>query len=259
AEANVWMSQYRFPRVTRTDADGRFSFDAVDTGPVQVVARKAGYALGGTEGQCIDDIDIEVVLGTPDPTRLRIINTRFEPVAGARLKSLEINDRFTVQAEDLVEYGFPSRRSDDEGFLTIPDLPQYAFVSIAVSHPQYTDGKLPALPAGIELDFPMPDGEKLRGRVTDHEGRGVSRARVSVYRARQDGGSYEITEVLTGPEGFFSALAPPGIYSIAARHPEHAMPLPRSIEVSAMADNVVDITMPAPHRIYGKALDSEDD
>lgn len=259
AGANVWLSQHRVPHVTRADAEGRFSFDGVATGLVQVVARKEGYALGGTEGECIDDIEIEVVLGEPIPTRLRIINTRYEPVPGARLKYLNVNDRFTVYVEDLVEYGFPSIRSDDEGFLTIPGLPKFAFASTAVSHPRYADGQLLALPAGIdELDFPLPDGEKIRGRVSDASGQGVPRARVSVYRPTQQGSSFEITEVLTGPEGFYSAMAPPGAYYVATRHPDHAMPLPRPVEVAVGEESVVDLTLPAPHRVRGKALDTQD-
>lgn len=257
--AQVWLSQYRFPRVTAAGDDGRFTFGEVESGPVQLVARKDGLAVGGTQGQCIDDIDVAIVLDEPDPTRLRIINMRYEPIAGARLKSLVVNDRFTIAVEDLVDYGFPSVRSDDEGFLTIPDLPKRAFVSIAISHPRYVDGRLPALPVGIpNFDFPLADGAKLRGRVVTESGKGIARARVVVYRPLENGQSVQVTEEMTGPEGFFSALAPPGAYSVAARHPAYATPKPERIEVASLNDEkVVNLTMPAPHRLHGKTVDKE--
>lgn len=259
SNARVWLIVARAPSTATSDDTGRFAFADVPTGSVQLVALKEGFALGGISGQCIADTQVEIKLSPPTDTQLRVIDTRFEPIEGASLLRLELPGQFNVFVQDLTALGFPSIRSDAEGFLALPPLPLDSFVDVSIGHPAYADGTLPALPTGEDIDVPLPDGIPLAGRITDNEGAGLNRARVSVYRPREIGGPLLATEVLTGADGFYSTRVPPGKYFVAAQHPQHAMPLPKPVladEFSGQA--VLDLAMPPTHRLYGRALDNSD-
>ena len=184
--ATVWLNQQRTPRVETSDPEGRFAFGDLVAAPVDIVARKEGLALGGLHGQVIDNAEVTITLRKGGTIRLRMINTQYEPVAGARLKRLEIEGSFTVETEDLVPLGFPSVRSDSEGNLTVEDVPMGVFMGVTVSHRDYADATLPALPAGMEISMPMVKGMKLRGRITNESEDGVERARISVFRMIDD-------------------------------------------------------------------------
>ncbi len=257
AGASVWLSVSRVSSTTVTDSAGRFSFSGVPTAQTQLVAYKEGFALGGANGQCVSDSEIGITLppSTP-PARLRIVNTSFEPIEGARVRRLDIPGVFSVYIEDLVPLGFPVKRSDADGFLAFPPLPKNAFVSVVIGHASYADGVLPALPSDIELDLPLPDGIPAVGRITDPAGNGLDRARVSFYQPRELESPLLATETLTGPEGFYAAMLPPGKYFVAARHPSFAMPPPKAVLADELEGKAVaDLVMPAAHRLFGRALD----
>ncbi len=256
--AIVWLSVSRASAAAITDAAGRFSFTGVPTAQVQLIAYHGEFALGGANGQCVSDTAIDIALPpSAAATRLRIVNARFEPIEGARIRRLEIPGVFAVYIEDLVPLGFPAQRSDSEGFLTFPPLPENAFVSVTIGHPAYADGALPALPSDIELDFPLPDGIPAVGRITDAAGNGLDRARISLYQPRELDPPLLATEVLSGPDGFYSAMVPSGKYFVAAHHPKFAMPPPKAILADEIAGRAVaDLVMPAGHRLFGRALDA---
>jgi len=258
--ARVWLTVARTPSAATTDATGRFTFADVPTGSVQLVVLKEGFALGGASGKCIDDTEIELKLVPSVATRLRAINERFEPIEGASLVRLELPGVFNVFLQDLTPLGFPAARSDPEGFLTLPPLPQTAFVNVSIGHPAYADGVLPALPAGEDIDFPLPEGVPLAGRITDSTGAGVDRARVSVYRPQEIAGPLLATETLTDADGFYSTRVPAGKYFVAAQHPRHAMPTPKPVMADTLAgEAVLNLTLPAAHRLYGRALDDKNE
>lgn len=252
--AKVWLIQERIPKAAVSDAQGAFSFDAVATGPVAVFAYREGHALGAVGGQVIDDTEITFNLEEPDSIRLRTIDTDYKPVRGARLKKLVLNETVDLFMEDVVPLGFPSIRSDDNGYLTIPALAKNSFVGITVSHRDHADAALLALPVGIELDMPMLDSVTVRGRVTDESGQGVERARVSIFRLGP-AGVFEFSQNLTDPEGFFAGNVPPEAYYVAVRHPDFAMPEPMSVNLRrGVQEETLHLALPTPHRVEGVAV-----
>lgn len=254
-DATVWLSHDRAIRTSQTGAEGRFHFDNVDVGPIEVVARKEGYALGGFDGEVIGSADVSIILAEPDSIRIRVVNTKFEALEGARVKSMVVGGAFHVAVEDLTPHGFPSARSGPEGFLTIGELPKNSSTSFTISHRSYAQATIPTLPVGVDLDVPLPVGIKLRGRITNTRGEGVPRTRVSVYRLR-DGIQHEFAETLTGPEGFYTAIVPPAPYFVAARHLDYAVPYPRSIQLDLdFTEPVLDLVLPPPHRLHGTTVD----
>lgn len=258
AEANVWLSQDRSVRTGKTDARGRFRFEDVAAGPVEVVAYQAGYSLGGVMGDLLDDVDISIRLRAAASITLRVSDSLGNRLAGARVKSLVINDAFHVAVEDLVDHGFPSIRSDDDGTLVIAALPEDGHAGVIIAHRDLAEVNLPTLPAGVELPVQMPFGVKLRGRVTSPAGAGVARARVSVFR-RGVAGQREFAEVLTGPEGFYTATVPPADYLVVARHPDYAIPDPAPVTIASTDETVVRDVQLAPARaMRGTVVDRSD-
>ncbi|MBN2310849.1 MAG: carboxypeptidase regulatory-like domain-containing protein [Candidatus Hydrogenedentes bacterium] len=268
--ADVWLAQDREISKAETDMSGAFSFTEVAVGPAQVVARKEGLALGGVDVAVAGSASISIVLVEPDTATLRLVDpTQFvgqshRPVAGARIDSLFVNGAFHVPVVDLVPFGFPSHRSDDDGALTIPDLPRGGHVGLTISHRKYADAQLPYLPVGVKrhaegtgetrpFTIQMVPGLVLRGRVTDEAGQAVPRARVSAFRPAFDG-LHKFKESLTDPDGFYWATLPPGRFFVAVRHPGYAAPEPAPVELRLdnEEESVLDVTLPAAHTLRGR-------
>jgi len=250
-EATVWLIQPWAVHTTATGADGRFAFGGLTITPASAVAYKPGYAVGGCTGTLSPNLELRIRLETPDTLALRIIDRGFLPIPGARIKSMTVSGQFTVPVEMLVEQGFPSLRSGDDGALDIPMLPKGGFVQLVLSQYQYADARVAYLPVRQERQsIVLPMGIKLRGRVTDGR-QGVAGARVSVFRART-GQQVEYAEVLTDPEGFYSARVPAGEYRVAVRHPRFGMPEPVSaLLTDSDEETVVDVALPLPRVIEG--------
>lgn len=250
--AHVYLNQDRRPQTTETDADGRFHIDDLRVGRIEVVAEKTGFAVGGLEADIVGSADVQVRLLEPQETRLRVTDKRGNAVAGARVKTMFLSDAFHVSVEDLVPLGFPSYRSDAEGYLVIPDLPKGSYLSLVVQHREFADFRLVTFPVGRELSLPMSPGRSVRGRVLSNDGESVSRARVSLFRVGT-GGKREFAEVLTDPEGFFVATVEPEDYYIAVQHPDHATPPPVPVRVTAEGDEPAgEIKMLPPRYLSGR-------
>lgn len=255
-EARVWVSHDRNVFTATTDAKGQFLIKGISAGKIEVVAMKSGHALGGKEGQLLGDDFITIILDKSRDLSIPIINSRYEPVNGARLKRLFINDSFTVNAEDLVLHGFPSIRSNAEGLMVVPNMPRFGYTSMAVTHSDYAEGILPTFPISIdrEIKMMMVDGIKLRGRVANELGDGVSRARVAVAQLK-DNQQIKFTEILTDSDGFYTVSVPPARYIVAAKHEDYAVGSPVQVWLRAgLSELIADIQLLTPHRIHGRTV-----
>lgn len=257
AQATVWVSQDRAVRTTRTDADGRFTFKDVDSGPVKVIARKEGHALGGVEGYIIESLDLNIVLAQPDALHLVVTDMKIEPIEGARVKTLYINNTFHVPVEDLVLYGFPSVRSGPGGVLEITELPKGGYVSFVLSHSRHAERAMVTVPVGTEIGVPLTDGVKIRGRITNVENEGVARARVSFFRFGTSS-QREYAEVLSDSEGFYRAIVPPSDYYVTAKHIGYAIPEPVPVHAPMGPHDIfADLTLPPAHVVRGSTVDTD--
>ena len=257
ADASVWLSEDRNVRKTTTDSSGAFSFGPVSAGMIEIAAYKSGYALGGTEGYLIEDMEIGIVLRSPETIRLRAVDKSLQAIEGAYVVSLFVDDRFHIQVEDLVPHGFPSRRSDASGLIEIDYIPRRGGASVTLAHRRYAHASLPTLPSGSILDVPLSSGLNVRGRVVDESGRGVEHTRVSVFRIRA-GKQQEFDEPITDREGFYAAVVSPAEYYVAARHRAHGIPQPVKVNVRVDGENrVSDIILPAPRALRGSVADTD--
>lgn len=255
-DAQVWVSRNREVHTIKSNAQGKFKVDNLEPGKVSIVAYKEGLSFGGKEIRFLGDEVWTVVLDNSKDLKQRIINTRYKPIEGARLKSITIGHRFTIQAEDLIDHGFPSLVSDKSGIMTIPDMPRFGVISVTVSHPNYADSILPTFPVGTNVDLVMTDGIKLRGRITNKDGAGVERSRVSLFKV-YGGRNQKYTEVMTDKDGFYTINAPPARYFVAARHPKYAIPKPAGVWLRAGSEEVIqDLTLSPAYFVHGKTLSS---
>lgn len=254
AEANVWLVQERVARSTKADASGQFTFSDVAVGPVDVVARHEGRALGGYTGFVMGDGEISITLAESDKLTLRILDQMHRPIAGARIAGIRINNTFNVPVEDLVEKGFPLLRSNDEGLLVIDALPRECTVQFTVVHLDYVDTGVPFLPLlKTGQDIIMSPGLELRGRVTA-DGKAVARARVALY-AETNKGILPVTEVLSDAEGAYCARVPEDAYQLVVRHPDYATTAPVQVIVrEADREHTADVTLSPPRWISGQVI-----
>ncbi len=254
--ATVWLSQDRSVRVVETGDGGRYSFPDIDVGPTELVAYKEGLSLGGRDMQIIDSAEIPLYLYEPGSIRLKISDTTGQLLAGARITSLNVGDTFHVSVEDLTNFGFRSMRSGEDGTLVIDRLPRGGYTSFTVSHRRYASHTLPTLSVGSELAIRLRYGVRIVGRITNEKGEGVLRTRVVLSRIGT-AGQTKSAEALSGPDGFYSAMVPPGQYYVVVRNRDYAIPPPSPVELVSdpERDAVLNVTLSPPHHLRGRAVD----
>ena len=252
-KADVWLSQDRYVKHTSTDDRGVFVFSEVAAKPTEIVARKEGFSLSGTVVSIMGSGSVTLALHDPDVLRLRIKNQDYEPVSGAWLRTMFIADSFNVPVEDLVPEGFPAIRSDEEGRMTLPELPRGTHVRFIVGHRDYANASVAYLPVGgKEQTILLYPGVKLRGRVTVDD-KGVEHARVFVSRIGT-GAQRDVAETLTDKEGFYNAMVEPGEYFVSVRHTEYASPKAQhTVARLEPEQNVVNLALEHPRVIQGSA------
>ena len=255
--ANVWLSQDRVVRMTKTDDAGRFAFSGVTGRPVNLVAHKPGWAIGGYSALgVVDSGSVTITLGTPDDLRLRIVDETFGPVAGARIRSMVVNDTFCVDVDELVEAGFPSVRSQEDGLLTVSYLPSGAHVEFSVYHHKFAESHIPYLPVGRDdvQDIPLRPGVVLPGRVTNKAEQPVPAARVSLFRVI-DNRQRVFAEAVTDRDGFYKLVVRPGDYYVAVFHPEYPTPKPQAVQAHEEgAPEPADFVLPTPRSVTGRVV-----
>ena len=261
AGATVWLIQQYQVRSTESDPEGRYIFSNVEPAAIELIAHHDDYSIGGVTAYAMGPDEVDIELREPDMLELRIINESYEPIEGARLTTLGVGDQFQVSMNELADGGFPVERSDADGVLAIPYLPQGSHVAFTVSHSNYAATYIPYLPVGGQRQsIQLYPGATIRGRVTSEmDGEGVPGARVVVFQPREER-PYVADEVVADPEGFYRAVVRPGNYYVTSEAPEYAMAWP--VAVAAMPgqdENIADIELPPARYIEGKAVSENDE
>jgi peroxiredoxin len=257
-EASVWLWQPNGVQFVKTTSAGVFSFKNVASGPASIVAQHDGYALTGMDLQVLGSTSLQMQMVPESSTlTLRVIDEQSHPVSGAYIKDLYIVDRFTLHLGELADHGFPVPRTDADGVVAFPGLPNKCHVALAVYHADFAETRLPYLTVtekrqAIQL-FP---GVPLRGRVTSQDKKAVANARVVVYK-QGSGGRRDVAERSTDPEGFYAVRVTPGEYFVEVRHPKYAAPLPPSVTVADEEPATVDVSLSTPSHLRGKIVASD--
>ncbi len=236
----VWCIQQRDIQRAETDADGVFRFSDLSVAFTSIIAYKEGRALSGWSGVYWEDLPLMLIMRPAATLTMRLIDRRYNPVPGVRVKSMMLDDQFLVPVERLADHGFPMIRSDDEGHLDIPMLNSHGFAQLILTHIDHADTRVTHLPVRENRqNIVMSQGGLLRGRVTA-DGEGVANAEVSVFRPAREGVN-EYANLFTDPEGFFQVRLQLGEYQVRAAHPSYASPGPVSVNVRSH-DEATEIT-----------------
>ena len=257
--AQVWLWQEHNVKTVTSDSDGRFQFEKVETGTMQLVARKDGLALGGASRFVVGDGEQELVLGAAGQIHLKVTTPPSQaPAAGARVFAVMVNDAFVVPVEDLTAHGFPQWRSGDDGTMTLDNMPAEGFVKLNLKHVDFADTYLDFVPV---RERPTPvllePGIVARGRVAVGA-LGIANARVTVFQLGSRG-QREFARATTDSEGLFSFRATPGDYFIGVRHPDWASPAPAGITLKpGEAIELDELALIPPVRLSGSVILPDD-
>ncbi len=257
-DADVWLSRERAVTATKSGENGGFTFPNILPGILAITARKPEFALTGLSGYVFDNLNADLHMALPDTVRLRVIDHAGNPVEGARVKRLVINNAFEIFASDLAQHGFPSIRSDADGAIAILGVPQGSQVAVTLEHRRFCDLYLPYLvPHPNQHPAQLYPGEVLRGYITTPENTGLSNARVLVFR--KDGEERLLMyDVLADAEGYYRAIVSPGTYSLQVHHAEYPTPMPQEVSISdGMGEVIIDIAVPSSHAIEGTVIGPE--
>lgn len=250
--ARVWLCQDHTARHVETNEEGTFAFGSVAPRPVDLVAYKEGFSLGGQTAAVVGSGAVTLSLSEPATLTIHAKSESFEPIAGAFIRHICVSESFNVAVSDLVVDGFPPMRSDADGKLTIPALPKDGHVRFVLGHRDYADSPVAYLPVSDkEQTIVLYPGVKLRGRVTSEDGKGLPHVCVTAFRVGT-GAQRVAAEALTDPDGYYHFTVVPDDYFIAAAHPDFAPA--RSIGITAGEDekkNVADFVLQSPRVITG--------
>ncbi len=253
--AEVWAYQDWRVQREETGADGRFVFEGLDVAETGLLALKAGHAAAGALDLLYGGAEIELKLGKPEPLHLHVVGSQGLDLPGARAVWVAVPGAFGVSVEALAKHGFPDLRSDDQGNITIPWLPEKATIELRVAHYQYADSTLLLAPGEDRArEIVMLKGVSVRGRVKGPQGP-VPDARIGAFRIVEDQLT-PFTQTQSDPEGLYHLRLGKGTYLLRARQREYASPEPHPlvIESARGAAQTVDLELARPRLLEGSVV-----
>jgi protocatechuate 3,4-dioxygenase beta subunit len=213
-------SDYKPPRDTRADEQGRFEFTALEPGRYEVMGRKgalvgAGEIVGVAVAQTVDNIEVKVDRGFSISGRVKddrgkgVVNTRVSAMRDTPPWGQAARTRTNSDGSYALEGMLPGQyrlSAGDEGF-----------------GPGREKAKL--LAANLtNVDIVLLPGSKVTGRVLTAAGQPVEGARVTaMFEMSMGGGSTTATSdgTMSAADGSFELKrAWPGTMRINARHDE---------------------------------------
>ena len=257
ADATVWLNQEHAVTHRITDAGGEFLFATVPAKPATLVVRKEGLSIGGIFVPAPGIRPLTITLAEAVPFSVNIKNQSQEPITGAVLRYVVLNNTIEIECEDLTPDGFPLWISNAKGVITIPEASKGGRVGFVVGHNDFANRRVSHLPVtGSGLDILLTTGVKLRGRVTNPAGKPVPHARVLVL---QDGlGPQRVAgAAITDPEGYYHVALKPKDYTVAVSHPDYASPkvTPVKVQEETVSNetgiNVANLVLVKPRSVQG--------
>ncbi len=255
SNALVWLV-HSIQGVTKTEVnkDGQFIFSNYPPGEVTIIARDNNKKLGGCSFILMQN-ENQVVINLYDGVqqKLRVLSPNLTPISGAYIRRLWIGDKFWIPSEDIAELGYGWLRSNDNGEIVVPGMPQGGFIRIIISHVEFTDTYMPFIPVNEKksMDIILNKGTLVRGRVMKEE-KGVKDAFIV---ALQKGANRErlILPAKTDAEGLYRLRLDKGEYRIFATHPDFPNTLPKEVSISAeeQEEIVLDFAFENPLYIQG--------
>ena len=269
AEVKVWASADLSTPVRRllsrppsgdpdavSDADGRFVITGTGSGDLRrLLLRAEGFVphtLAAVPAGNDEKRPIQAVLRRGLIVDGRVLDDQGQPVADAHVAAEPVIavDQPTLPGPEA----YASMRTDEQGrfrFATLSPL-DYAFsveaAGFRASEPQTLDLRAVEGPESPSpLVFALERGAVLHGRITNDRGEPVADARVLVSRVAgttDAEGRYRVDGLDPGPQ--LARIVHPA-YRAAER----------PVEIVGLEPHVLDVELPAGHRIFGRTVDPE--
>lgn len=181
----------------RTDRDGRFALAGLPRGEAEINIVAGGYVPLESE---------PVAVPVPDPAA----ELTFVLQRGALLEGRVATSDSRAVAGAKIAVGSVAALSDDEGFYALAGVaPGRSEIELAHPHYARVHKRRNLVEGANRLDFELPAGQEVTGRVVDERGTPVAGARVRLrsdsrfgfreYRARsRDDGGFRLAPVADG-------------------------------------------------------------
>jgi len=200
------------PLRTRSDPSGRFRFDALPTGTLEVRARASGYRSAELNG-------VEVVAAVP-----RQVELVLQPATGLFGRVLDADGAGVPQAYVVLALRgrWKVLRTDADGGFGWTEAPDQLLDATAVT-PQHRASAKQAVRRGEEAILRLGPGGYIEGRVVDSAGAPISRFSIGVESFQVDGLApygklaYRPQDVARSDGRFRFGPLRPGSYHLRAR------------------------------------------
>ncbi len=191
------------------DAQGRFRAEGLEPGPLHLLAEAAGYRSRRLRVEIPEERDagpLEIALETGAVVEGRVL-AGGQPVAQAQV-SAHPTAQVEVHSGTLVQ-------TDGDGRFRLAGLVVGRHsIEVNAADGRQAREELEVRPGTQQLDFQLPGGE-VTGRVIDAAGRPVAAADLHLAGPLARAGQ-------STADGTYAFRAlPPGVYLLAAHHPEH--------------------------------------
>ncbi len=193
---------------TRSDHAGHFVLEDVRTGTILIDALARGY-LPTRDVEVVvreagETVDVEIVLARDAVLEGYVVDSRDQPVDGAR-----------------ISIGPGSALSDAEGYYRAEGIPPGP-ETVLVDHRDYSrlEKKVEIEPGVHSLELVLAAGFEVSGRVVDPEGSGIEGVRVQLL---QDQSVRRYAALSEAGGSFAMPAVAPGEYSLAAEKQGYAI------------------------------------
>jgi thiol-disulfide isomerase/thioredoxin len=139
----------------KTDANGRFGFEAVRPSFYKLLVVSSGFGITGQRltveaGQRVASLSFQ--LRPAERVSLRVVDAQAKPLAGAAIRTMTVRGEageLTLDGIELLRMGISLRPSDSDGRLSLPPLPTRARVDLVVSCPRHAPAEIKDQPISV--------------------------------------------------------------------------------------------------------------
>lgn len=201
---------------TAADAQGAWRLDNLPAAsPLGVFALADGFAFGGVSINAASDAtaDIAIQLGTPSSLSGRVVNSKKDPVAGARITRVGLvgTAKVGIPTAKLKPFGIAEPVTDADGRFSIDRLPAGTPLAIKVAHADYAQEAADGISAGgTDVKVTLNPGVLLEGDVLARDSKAAVGDASVIIRNTQP--PYDTAVTRSNSMGHFALRLKPGVY-----------------------------------------------
>jgi thiol-disulfide isomerase/thioredoxin len=200
AEAKVWFVPSKASQGTNTlavtDKQGRFHFDPVPVDAYRLAVVAPGKSYGGIThyagaGQPVLEHKVSLAVTAPEKLKVHVVDQNNAPVEGAEVQRLAWksgNSNWFGLPLEALGNDFDRPRSDNNGVLTVQNLPSGTTVKVTVKHANFARHTVEVnVPTDTSLELVLRKGRPLVIEVVEAAtGAAAKEATIDISRTGDD-------------------------------------------------------------------------